>query len=605
MRDAVQRLAARGTSRDELAATLAQAELRLVLTAHPTEARRRTALNKLARIFDVLRDLDERPAREPAARAQLLATVQELWGSDELRAVSLTVLDEVRAGLVYFVSTLADEVPAVYRDLEAAVAEAYPDDPPPVPPLLTFGSWIGGDRDGNPNVTPETTAEALELMRTQCLRFLEGRVATLAERLSFSERVTGPAAGLEPLLTDGAGRFPELAAELEERNPEEPYRRAFSLVRERLRVTRRDEPAGYADPGELLTDLRLAERCLLEGPGALAAAADLHDTIRQVEVFGFHFARLDVREHATRHRAALDRGLRRARRLRELRRAAARAANRVARARDRRPPAADPPGPLRLLSPETQEVVRTFRMLRELLAGRHRGAIEAYVVSRHRGTSRPARGAADDEGGGALARGRPRRRTADRAAVRGRRDARGRGPHARHAARPALLPQRAARGRRPPGGDGRLLGLEQGRRLRRLGLGDLPRPDDGSASCCARHGVSWVFFHGRGGAVGRGGGPTNVAILALPDGHRRRAAEDDRAGRGAGGQVRRQRDRPPRAGAGGERRAGLHARRLRIAGRRAARALRGGAGTDGGDLGARLSSARARGPGLRALLRDR
>ncbi len=142
-----------------------------------------------------------------------------------------------------------------------------------MPPLLTFGSWIGGDRDGNPNVTPETTAEALELMRTQCLRFLEGRVATLAERLSFSERVTGPAAELEPLLADGAGRFPELAAELEERNPEEPYRRAFSLVRERLRVDApRRARAATRDPDELLADLRLAERCLLDGPGALAAA---------------------------------------------------------------------------------------------------------------------------------------------------------------------------------------------------------------------------------------------------------------------------------------------------------------------------------------------
>jgi phosphoenolpyruvate carboxylase len=516
LRDAVQRLAARGTSRDELAATLAQAEVRLVLTAHPTEARRRTTLNKLARIFDVLRDLDERPVRAAAARTQLLATVQELWGSDELRAVSLSVLDEVRAGLVYFVSTLADEVPAVYRDLEAAVAEAYPDDPPPVPPLLTFGSWIGGDRDGNPNVTPETTAEALELMRTQCLRFLEGRVATLAERLSFSARVTGPAGELEPLLGDGETRFPELAAELRERNPEEPYRRAFSLVRERLRATRRDEPTGYAGPDELLADLRLAERCLRDGPGALAAAADLHDTIRQVEVFGFHFARLDVREHAGRHRDALAEvfaelgvcagyaALAPERRIELL----------VREIDDRRPLI---PQDLSGFSPATQEVVRTFRVLRELLAGRHRGAIEAYVVS---GTEGPAdllevlllmKEAGLSRAGGRDAALRivplfeadATLAAADRTLA-------------------TLLEQPAYREALRAVGDHQevMIGYSDSNKdVGYVGSGWATyRAQVRISELLREHGISWVFFHGRGGAVGRGGGPTNVAILALPDG---------------------------------------------------------------------------------------
>ena len=215
LRHVISALHEAGTTEDELAGVLSNAELRLVMTAHPTEARRRTTIDKLARVFGVLRELDER-AHAPAAdaRRRLLATVQELWGSDDLRAAELTVTDEVRGGLIHFSSTLADTIPRIYRDLEEAVAEFYPETverPPVVPPLLSFGSWIGGDRDGNPYVTPETTVAALELMREQCLRLLESRVEQLAGRISLSERLTGPAPGLEPILDAGAERFPDLA----------------------------------------------------------------------------------------------------------------------------------------------------------------------------------------------------------------------------------------------------------------------------------------------------------------------------------------------------------------------------------------------------------
>ena len=129
LREAVETLARGGTSAAELQLLLQRAELRLVMTAHPTEARRRTTLEKLERIFRLLRELDERRDADLAdARRQMLATVQELWGSDELRAISLTVLDEVRGGLVHFITTIADTVPRVYRDLERALAEYYPDD---------------------------------------------------------------------------------------------------------------------------------------------------------------------------------------------------------------------------------------------------------------------------------------------------------------------------------------------------------------------------------------------------------------------------------------------------------------------------------------------
>ena len=174
-----------------------------------------------------------------------------------------------------------------------------------MPPLLGFGSWIGGDRDGNPFVTPETTVAALELMREQCLRLLEARLEQLAGRLSLSERLTGPAPDLAPILAAGLERFPELAERLRSLNPEEPYRRALTFMRERVRATQARAPGGYAEPPELLADLRRVEGSLREGSGALTAASDLRDVIRQVEVFGFHYARLDIREHAAIHRRAL------------------------------------------------------------------------------------------------------------------------------------------------------------------------------------------------------------------------------------------------------------------------------------------------------------
>jgi phosphoenolpyruvate carboxylase len=519
LRDAVQRLAAGGTTADELRAMLAHAEVRLVLTAHPTEARRRTTLEKLARIFHVLRDLDERPGlpgAEAEARRRLLATVQELWGSDDLRAVSPTVLDEVRGGLVYFVSTLADAVPAVYRDLERAVAEAYPGEEIAIPSLLSFGSWIGGDRDGNRFVTPAVTVEALGLMRDACLRFLEGRAELLAGRLSLSERETGAAPDIAPLLADGAQRFPELADRLRALNPEEPYRRALTLVRERLRATRAGDEDGYAEPAELLADLHAVEASLLRRAGALTAAGDLRDTIRQVEVFGFHFARLDVREHARRHRAALAEilatlgveddyaALGEDERMDLLAREIA----------DRRPLI---PSDIAGFSADTQEVVRTFRMLREVLDGEHRGAVETYVIS---GTEGPAdvleavllakeAGLTRAGGADAVLRFAPlfeAGATLDAA------------PQTMR----ALLERPEYRAALRAVGDEQevMIGYSDSNKdVGYLASGWATyRAQTGLAEVFLEHGVTWTFFHGRGGAVGRGGGPTNVAIMALPAG---------------------------------------------------------------------------------------
>jgi phosphoenolpyruvate carboxylase len=519
LHDAMERLAEAGTTADELKQMLLGAELRPVLTAHPTESLRRTTVEKLARVFGVLRELDQRlpaPGAEEDARRRLSVTIQELWTSDEIRAVSPTVLDEVRSGLVHFRSTLAKAVPAFYRDFEDAVARTFPDDDVPVPPLLSFGSWIGGDRDGNPYVTPDVTAETLAAMREQCLRFLEERLGLLAGRLALSTRVTGPVEGLDDLLAANEKRFPDHAAGLAGLNPEEPFRRALSLMATRLRATRKHEPGGYAGASELLADLHTVAGCLADCHAHLVADGEFRDVVRQVEVFGFHFARLDIRENAKRHRAALEEvlsvlgvheaygSLPSAERVHLLAREIA----------ERRPLI---PADLSGFSDETREVVETFRTLHELLTGDHKGAIQSYVVSNTTGPedllevlllmkeSRLSRAGGED----AMLRVVPLFEAGE--TLEGAADT-----------MRALLELPVYRAAVAAVGDEQeiMVGYSDSNKdvgyvasgwatyRAQIALSDLMR----------EHGVSWIFFHGRGGAVGRGGGPSNVAIAAQPPG---------------------------------------------------------------------------------------
>jgi len=516
--DAVSQLADRGASAAEIASLVGRAEIRLVMTAHPTEARRRTTIDKQSRIFRELRALDDELGRDEAtARERILATVQELWGSDELRATSLTVLDEVRGGLVHFTSTLADTVPLLYRDLEIALARRFPDAPIAVPPLLRFGSWIGGDRDGNPYVKPETTVEALELLRDHCIRFLDARVELVAGRLSLSERVNGPATGIEPILDRGAELFPALAEQLQHVNTEEPYRRTLTFIRERLRATAADDrEAGYEGPQELLADLREIDLSLKRTGDVYAAAGDLHDLIRQVEVFGFHFATLDIRQHAKVHRAALH----------EVfgtlgiaddyaAMAAAERADLLARhIADRRPLI---PADISGFSAATCEAIETFRMVARALSGPHVGAIDSYIIS---GT--------EDAGDVLEVLLLMKESSLARA---GGEDA---------ALRIVPLFEAGSTLEAAPETIEQLLGTPVYRKAL-MAVGDEQevmigysdsnkdvgyvasgwqayRAQSRIAEVLRGHGVGWVFFHGRGGTVGRGGGPTNRAILALPPG---------------------------------------------------------------------------------------
>lgn len=519
VREAIAILKDQGVTGDDLRDLLSRAQVRLVMTAHPTEARRRTVIDKQARVFRVIRDLDERhplPSEVERARTRLAATIAELWSSNEVRAVQPTVLDELQAGLIHFRSTLVDVVPRLYRDLEEAIAEFYPDEFIPVPSFLTFGSWVGGDRDGNPNVTPALTAEALRIMKETAIGVLESRLSDLAGRISVSTLVTGPVPALDDLLAENRARFPELAADLDHRNADEPYRQALTLIRERVRMARTGGPGCYTDPAELVDDLRRVERALFAHNEPLISMGDLHDVLRQAEVFGFHLATLDVRDHAKRHRACLA----------EIFKITGVEADYASLSEEDKidllaREIADPrpliPMDLGMLSAEGREVVETFRMLRQVLTGDHRGAIRTYVIS---GAEEPS-----------------------------------------HVLEPLLLMKEAQL--TAVGGGNAVLQIaplfEQGASLAAaaetmrtlltlpvyraaiaswgnaqevmIGYSDSNKDVGYLASTWALYaaqveladlfeqaGIDFTFFHGRGGSIGRGGGPTNVAILAQPPG---------------------------------------------------------------------------------------
>jgi phosphoenolpyruvate carboxylase len=519
VREAIGILKDRGMSAHELRTLLARAQVRLVMTAHPTEARRRTIIDKQARVFRVIRDLDERrplPHEIACVRTRLASTIAELWSSNEVRAVQPTVLDEVHAGLIHFRSTLVDVVPQLYRDLEEAIADLYPEEFIPVPPFLTFGSWIGGDRDGNPNVTPAVTVETLRIMKDAALGFLEARLGELAGRMSVSTLVTGPVPALDGLIEDNRARYPDLAAELAHLNADEPYRQALTLMRERVRAARVGSFGAYLEPSELIADLRRLEQALFAHSEPLICAGDLHDVIRQTEVFGFHFATLDVRDHARRHQTALA----------EILRVTGvepdyHALPEASRADLLTREIADPrpliPMDLSGLSAEAREVVETFRTLRGLLTGEHQGSIRTYVIS---GAEAPSNvlevlllmkesQLAGTGGEGAMLQIAPlfEQGASLAAAATTMRDLLSR-PVYRRAVTAWGEAQEVMIGYSDSNKDVGFLASSWALYLAQVEL----------ATLFEEHGIDFTFFHGRGGSIGRGGGPTNVAILAQPAG---------------------------------------------------------------------------------------
>ena len=305
---AVKSLKSGGWSFEEARRFIKALDIQLTLTAHPTEVKRTTVRLKLERVASALRQRGERdlsPGALSRLEEEILAEIATLWETRELFSQKPSVVDEVKGALYYFRRSLLEAVPTLMLDLEGALTLYYKDESDesvgqraPLPPVVRFRSWIGGDRDGNPFVTPPTTAEAYRL---QSLLVLERHIAdvdALVQRLSqWEARVELTDAFREDLAALGAEQGEP------ERFAEEPYRKKLFYMHRAL-THEREDGAGEYTAEDYLRDLSLIEETLRGGGDARAAAFVRPDRYRAA-AFGFHLAALDLREHSQVHEAAM------------------------------------------------------------------------------------------------------------------------------------------------------------------------------------------------------------------------------------------------------------------------------------------------------------
>jgi phosphoenolpyruvate carboxylase len=473
---------------DRLGELLAGLRVHPVFTAHPTEARRRAVVASLRRI-SLLTDALDDPRAAATDRAETLRELREqidvLWRTSQLRVKAMDPIDEVRTVMTAFDETLFRVVPTLYRSMDHAVSgEDAGRVPTEVPAFLRFGSWVGADRDGNPFVTARVTREAATIQAEHVLWALERATDRIGRSLTLSETGTPAALPLRRALDVAEAAHPELISEITARSPQEPYRTYLLYAAARLDATRvRNADLAYSGPEEFLADLRLVQDSLAASGARQQAYGELQHLIWQAETFGFHLAELEVRQHSAVHARAL------------------------AEARTAR----DQSGQL---SPETEEVLATLRVIAWI---QQRFGVEAcrrYIVSFTRSAAdiaavyELARLAMPD-GNTPVLDVIPLFETGEDLA------------HSVQVLTEMLtLPEVAAR-------------LEAtGRQLEAmLGYSDSAK-ELGPASATLRlfdaqaemaawaeaNDVQLTMFHGRGGALGRGGGPTGRAVLAQAPG---------------------------------------------------------------------------------------
>ncbi len=316
--DALAILKERGVTRDQVSALLDELSVELVLTAHPTEARRRTVLSKTERITALLNLLNQDAlslrGRDESMRA-LHAEISALWLTDRARADKLSVTDEVKTGLYYVDAYLWNIIPRLYDDLDHALEKYYPGLNVPPRVWLKLASWIGGDRDGNPFVTSEVTAETLRLHRGLAVENHRRMFQELGRRLSVSANRIPPPRALAEWI-ERRRPFPPHVEYIEERYTSEPYRLVLALLANDLAEASREEMKTHL-LGQYPHRARMEARHLLEPLELIASALPSHlaqDEIKTalqiVRVFGLHVARLDIREDSSRLNAALSEILR-------------------------------------------------------------------------------------------------------------------------------------------------------------------------------------------------------------------------------------------------------------------------------------------------------
>ncbi len=523
-------LKARGLDAQALRRLLERVSIGLVVTAHPTEATRRTVLASLRALYDLL-DRRENPLLSPKEEEEIRRDIKEiltvLWQTSEVRSTSVRPLDEVRQSLFYFDETIFDVLPEVHAQLERELLAHFPqlgqgDEPFRLPCLLRFRSWVGGDRDGNPHVTADVTREALRHYRDLAVRKYIAAVRGLMARYGQSARLVSVSQELLASLEEDERRLVSRPPDFIRWDASEPYRRKLALMLWRLEQLRQHnlaladdwEEGGDAWPGryrsaeEFLADLRLIERSLLQHRGEAVARGSLGRLIRQVELFGFHLASLEIRQHSGVHERALA----------EILAAAGAAPDYLSLPEEERVAlltrlleaggVALPPGTS--FGPETEELLRVFRLIRQAQAELGPAAVDTYIVSMaHRPSDILEVLLLARQAGVEALTVVPILETID--------DLR----HSVEALR-ALLANPVYRRYLEARGD-----------CQEIMLGYSDSNKDGGylpanwelylaqkrlLEVGAEAGVRLLFFHGRGGALGRGGGPTSRAIMALPPG---------------------------------------------------------------------------------------
>jgi phosphoenolpyruvate carboxylase len=519
IRAAVHELADAGWTAEDAAARLPELAIRPVLTAHPTEAKRRTTLTKLGRVADALRRLDTvlSPEDTAATEAYLAEEITSLWLTDETRVRPPTVIDEVRNGLYWVDAVLFDLVPRLHRELVDALAERYPDVHIPVERFLRLGSWIGGDRDGNPNVTIAVTERTWREQQLFALRLLRRSIDRLHAHLSISAR-RGTSDELAARLAELRELHPRGAAEIEDHYPEQPHRQFLALVYRVLlateegagkpwRADHRRDPRRYHDAAGFCEDLAILRRSLHAVGAHRIADGRIRDLEVQAQVFGFHLVTLDLRQHAARHRDAVAALYRHYGEVEDWEALPEddKVARLTAELTSRRPFL---PAQLDLDEPH-RETFELFRLVRRAHQRLGPDACDAYVISMTEHASdvlsvlAMARDAGVDEQLDVV----PLFETVDDLERAG-------SVIERLLTLPVYRDHLTARGDHQQVMIGYSDATKDGGYL--TATWQLHRAQRELAEVTERHGVTLTVFHGRGGSIGRGGGPANAAIRAQP-----------------------------------------------------------------------------------------
>ncbi|MEV0645208.1 phosphoenolpyruvate carboxylase [Phytomonospora sp. NPDC050363] len=550
--DAARLITERGLSPEEITAKAARLQIRPVFTAHPTEAARRSILSKLRAVADLL-DAEAADAGltgyadTAATDKRLSELVDLLWQTDEVRVNRPDPADEAR-NAVYYLADLYDEAaPQVLDDLHRTLSDLGAT-PPPRP--LSFGTWIGGDRDGNPFVTPEVTRDVLLIQHEHGIRAAERALEAVIADVSVSERLAEPSAELRASVHADLKALPELPTRFRRVNAEEPYRLKARAMRTRLELTRARLAAAtphrpgrdYADAAEIVADLELMRASLAANHGELIADGRLATAIRTITAFGLQLATMDVREHAGAHHAVLAEMYERIGGLTEPSRPLSRPESggfeQTPTDRTALPSPAVPyetlsresrtsllikelSGRRPLSTPDTeldernQKTIDVFRAVRAAQKRYGPDVIESYIISMTQGIddvlaavvlAREA-GLVDIHSGRAAIGFVPLLEEVDELAGAGE-------------LLDALLSVPAYRAIVTARGDVQEVMLGYSDSNKDAGITtsqwSIHRAQRQLRDVAARHGVQLRLFHGRGGTVGRGGGPTLEAILAQP-----------------------------------------------------------------------------------------